>query len=272
MMRFFHWVWQRGIISTFLSGLFAALPIVITVAIIAWVGDLLRVWLLPTLERLGLPIFQRLGFSTFADEVVVPIIGLVLVCISIWSLGVLVKSRARRKIYKSFHSVIDHIPIVKPVYNTAEQLVAMLKTNEDETLKAMSVVFCRFGGPGGMGILALLAVPDVFHFDGRDYNIVYMPTSPIPMSGGIMLVPADSIKQVDMSVEQLMRIYLSMGIPLKRRRAGRVSKKQRLVIGDSNKMLTDCTASGSYRKSRDLWSRGTCFLISFYSGSPSKFI
>lgn len=212
MRRFFRWVWERGIISTFLSGLFAALPIVITMAIIVWVGNFLRIWLLPFFEKLGLPIFQKLGFSTFADQVVVPIIGLIFVLVSIWGLGVLVKSRARHKIHSLTRLVIDRIPVVKPVYNTAEQLVGMLKKDNDETLKAMSVVFCQFGAEGGVGLLCLLAVPDVYHFDNRDYNMVYMPTSPIPMSGGIMLVPCEAVKKIDMSVEQLMRIYLSMGI------------------------------------------------------------
>ena len=212
MMRFFRWIWQRGIISTFLTGLFAALPIIITIAIIAWVVNLLRVWFLPALEQLGLPIFQKLEVSTGADGIIVPIIGLVLVLISIWGLGLLFKSRARIKLARWFRSFIDRIPVVKPVYNTAEQLVGMLKKDEDENLKAMSVVFCRFGAEAGIGILGLLAVPDIFHFDDRDYHIVYMPTSPIPMSGGVMFVPAEAIKKVDMSVEQLMRIYFSMGI------------------------------------------------------------
>ncbi|MGD9127811.1 MAG: DUF502 domain-containing protein [Planctomycetia bacterium] len=205
MIRFFRWIWERGIISTFLSGLFAAMPIVITIAIIVWVGSYLRDWVLPGLHKLG--------FSFVQDKYIAPLIGLVLVLVGIWSLGVLVKSRARRKLNRSFHSIIDRIPIVKPVYNTAEQLVGMLKKDDDETLKGMSVVFCGFGAEtGGVGFLCLLAVPDVFHFEDRDYHIVYMPTSPIPMSGGIMLVPAETVKKIDMSVEQLMRIYFSMGI------------------------------------------------------------
>jgi uncharacterized membrane protein len=42
--------------------------------------------------------------------------------------------------------------------------------------------------------------------------MVYIPTSPVPMTGGLLFVPVDSIRPVDMSVESLMSIYLSMGV------------------------------------------------------------
>ena len=38
MTRAVRWLWKRGIVSTFLAGLFALLPIVITVGMMAWVG------------------------------------------------------------------------------------------------------------------------------------------------------------------------------------------------------------------------------------------
>jgi uncharacterized membrane protein len=47
MRRAFGWFWKTGILSTFLAGLFAVLPIVITVGIMAWVGGLLKAWLGP---------------------------------------------------------------------------------------------------------------------------------------------------------------------------------------------------------------------------------
>ncbi|MFP6575591.1 MAG: hypothetical protein VB912_10590, partial [Pirellulaceae bacterium] len=64
----------------------------------------------------------------------------------------------------------------------------------------------------GGGFLALLSSEKIYHFGGRDCYIVYIPTSPIPMSGGIVFVPVDLVQQVDMEVEHLMQIYLSLGV------------------------------------------------------------
>ena len=42
MRRALTWFWVTGILSTFLAGLFALLPIVITVGIMVWAGGLLK--------------------------------------------------------------------------------------------------------------------------------------------------------------------------------------------------------------------------------------
>ncbi|MCA9216897.1 MAG: hypothetical protein KDB27_27695 [Planctomycetales bacterium] len=42
MKQFFTRFWQKGILSTFLAGLFALLPIVITLGIMVWAGSLLK--------------------------------------------------------------------------------------------------------------------------------------------------------------------------------------------------------------------------------------
>lgn len=47
MRQSLTWFWQRGILSTFLAGLFALLPIVIILGIMAWAGGLLKEWLGP---------------------------------------------------------------------------------------------------------------------------------------------------------------------------------------------------------------------------------
>ena len=41
MRRIINWIWNQGILSTFLTGLFAVLPLVLTVAIVVWVVRLL---------------------------------------------------------------------------------------------------------------------------------------------------------------------------------------------------------------------------------------
>ena len=75
-----------------------------------------------------------------------------------------------------------------------------------------TVVYCEFGLQHGGGFLALLSSDKVYKFGGHDCYIVYIPTSPIPMSGGIVFVPLAGVQKVEMEVEHLMQIYLSLGV------------------------------------------------------------
>ena len=49
MKQALAWIWgkAKGVVSTFLAGLFVILPIVITIAIVAWVGSTLAGWVGP---------------------------------------------------------------------------------------------------------------------------------------------------------------------------------------------------------------------------------
>ena len=89
MRRAFGWFWRTGLLSTFLAGLFAVLPIVITVGIMAWVGGLLQAWLGPE-SYVGKALFQ-LGLRFVTDPIVASVLGWVAVLLAIWLLGALLK-------------------------------------------------------------------------------------------------------------------------------------------------------------------------------------
>lgn len=201
---------NRGLVATFLSGLFAILPLVLTVAIVGWVAQSIYDVVGPE-TKIGSAL-RSVGLRFVTDPWVAQAIGWAIVPIGIWMLGLLVRTRAREVYDRMVSLVIQRIPVVKSVYGTASQVFQMFEQREENELKGMSVVFCNFGEEHGAGFLCLLSNSDVFRFDNRDYHFVYMPTSPVPMTGGIILVPAESIRPVPMSVDRLLEIYFSMGI------------------------------------------------------------
>jgi len=202
--------WKGRFTATFLSGLFAVLPIMITIAIVGWVAQKVLSLVGPG-TQIGSAL-RSVGLQFVTDELTAQIIGWAIVLAGIWLLGLLVRTRARKAVDRIINLIVQRIPFVKGVYGTASQVIGMLEQRDDGELKGMSVVFCDFGREHGAGFLCLLASPDVFQFEGRDYRFVYMPTSPLPMTGGIILVPAESVRPVQMSVDKLLEIYFSMGV------------------------------------------------------------
>lgn len=210
MIRLIKWIWRQGILSTFLTGLFAILPLVITIAILAWVVRYLEAILGPS-GMLGEPL-RQVGLRFVNDEATAWVVGLFVVLVGIWLLGVLMKSVARSRIEQAMNNVVNHIPIIKGVYKTAAQLVAMLRKEEQTELTALDVVFCSFGDEMGGGFLGMLASPEVYHFGDQGYHLIYIPAVPVPMTGSLRFVRSDHVTKVNMSAEQAMRVYLSGGI------------------------------------------------------------
>ena len=211
MKRLLGWIWKKGFVSTFMTGFFVILPIALTIAIMGWVGSLLQKWLGPE-SPLG-SILQRIGEVIGVDnKTLASVVGWIIVLVAIWVLGIIVKSAARYRLESFVHKLFNQIPLVSSVYGPVSKVVGMLKRDEESEMAAMSVVYCEFGLQHGGGFLALLSSDKIYHFGGQDCYIVYIPTSPIPMSGGIVFVPIAAVQKVDMEVEHLMQIYLSLGV------------------------------------------------------------
>jgi len=206
-----HWTW-RSITATFLAGLFTVLPLVITVAIVAWVADFVHgivgpeTWVGKALGNVG----GR--FLSEDNQLLAQVIGWAVVLGSIFLIGVFVRLKLRSAIISGVDNVFKRLPVIGSVYGTAAQFVGMLSKKDENELAGMTVVYCSFGASGGCGILALMPSPETYRFGDRDYQAVYIPTSPVPMTGGLIFVPVEDVTVLDMSVDKLMSIYLSMGV------------------------------------------------------------
>jgi uncharacterized membrane protein len=210
MRRALGWFWKTGMLSTFLAGLFAVLPIVITVGIMAWVGGVLRGWLGgESFVGEGL---RQLGLRFVTDPAVASALGWVGVLLAIWFLGALLKSVGKKRIEKTFNAAVERVPLVNVLYRPVAQLVDLMQRKPTETMQGMSVVYCAFGREGGAGFLGLLVSDQLYRFNGQACQIVYVPTSPLPMSGAVVFATADSVHRVDMQVDDLMTICLSIGV------------------------------------------------------------
>ncbi|MCR4415512.1 MAG: DUF502 domain-containing protein [Thermoguttaceae bacterium] len=209
MRRLFGKIFSRAA-RCFLAGIIAILPLAITVAVVTWVGGIVSRFLGPStmvgraLSSLGIP------FAT--DATVAYAFGAALVVALIFVVGVAVEVGARNWLQRLLDVVLPRIPIIGGVYGTSKQLVRLVDKKQDAELKGMKAVFCFFGGQSGAGVLALLVSPERFRINGREYHIVVVPTAPVPIGGGLLFVPAETVQPADLSVEGLMSIYVSMGI------------------------------------------------------------
>jgi uncharacterized membrane protein len=80
-------------------------------------------------------------------------------------------------------------------------------------LATMSVVMCRLGGRQGADVPALLASKEIYDVAGERRLLIYLPTSPLPAWGGLVLVPEACVIPVPtMDADGLIKLYLSFGV------------------------------------------------------------
>jgi uncharacterized membrane protein len=214
-MDFITRFWRNSVIGTFLAGVLFLLPVVLTFFIVAWIVDFMRGALGPG-TVLG-NLLTTVGISIVGPEqdTLAFWLGMLVAIVGIWLLGLIVKSQAKSFVQDSIDKLFSRVPIIRSIYNPVSRVVRLV-TNRDGgagDFSSMSVVSVRFfGDETGVDLLALLANKDVYIIGGERRRMVYLPAAPIPMSGGLVLVPENSVIPVpEMKVDDLLKIYVSLG-------------------------------------------------------------
>ena len=203
---------QTSLTRLFMSGLLAILPLVLTVAIIGWVASFLRDYLGPNTMVGGILRSLGLQLDANAEALAAYLLGIVVVILLILGLGILFELGARRFYESTLDWLLKRIPLVGSLYGSLRQLFELFDNSKEAEFKAMSVVFCYFGSAGGAGVLALMPSPETIEIEAKKFVVVIIPTAPIPFGGGLVFFPADLVRPVEMSVDNFVSIYVSMGV------------------------------------------------------------
>jgi uncharacterized membrane protein len=194
----------------FLTGLLAALPLLLTIFITGWLLSLIYQYLGPS-SSFG-QLLTSLGFGADASELAPYLIGLALIIGAIFGLGLMVHSRLGTWIVALFDRLIRKVPLISNVYDVSSRFVSIVDSSKGDSLKSMSPAWCFFGGKPGAAVLALLPSKTPIKLGGEDYLAVLVPSAPVPFGGALVYVPAAWIEPAEGGIDELMSVYVSMGI------------------------------------------------------------
>ncbi len=181
---------------TLAAGILVTLPIGITVLIFKFFFDLLDPILKEPLGLLPGPEIPGIGFAALV--VIVYLIGLV---------GAHVVGR---RMIDLGHRALEVIPGVKIIYGTTRSAIELLSNSNTNEHRYSGVVLIDFPRPGiqAIGLITSRMVDT----DGEEILAVYVPTTPIPSSGFLVMTPANSVTHTDMTVDDAMKVVISGGI------------------------------------------------------------
>ena len=198
------------ITRTFLAGLLLLLPIVITGAVVIWLVSFLQTIVGPSSSMGRVLISIGLGLS--ASSAVAYLLGILIVAAFVYVLGLLVESRLRPWLQGSVDRIMRQIPLVSNVYDVSKRFVSIVDRNNSGDLQGMTPVWCFFGGEPGAAVLALLPTSEPIFIGEQRYQAILIPTAPVPFGGCLIYVPTQWIQPASGGVEQLMNVYVSMGV------------------------------------------------------------
>ena len=176
--------------SSFLRGLLVVVPPAITVMLVMWLFNL-------TESSIGkiLP-------------VQVPGVGLLIVVVAIWAVGVLSGNFLSKKIIDIIDNIIGKIPVVKFIYGSVKQVTKALFESDSAFKKVVLVPYQQSYVLG----FQMLSVPEPVRKKlGDDYVCVYMPWSMNMTAGMNFFVKKSDVIPVDMLPPDAFQFILTAG-------------------------------------------------------------
>lgn len=202
---------KRGIdsiVATWLAGLVVFLPLALTMGVLGWLVGLLNDYLGPDSMIGGF--FSALGYKVAANSTVPYLLGTLVLMAAIYLLGLALRLGLKRPLAQFLNVTLRRIPVIGSLYDFTSGFVGLLDKKQGD-IGAMSAVWCFFGGEG-VAVLALAPSAEPVTIDGRRYFAVLVPTSPVPIGGGLVYVPVEWVKPANFGIEKLTEIYVSMGL------------------------------------------------------------
>ena len=155
------------------------------------------------------PVSGRIISYNWFDYLLASVLGLTLVVL----LGFLARNFFGRRLVALLEWFVTRVPVVRSIYPHAKQLVEFF-FSDNKSIEFDTVAVIEYPRHGLWSIVFVTGtgLKTVQEAVGKRMVTVYVPSSPAPMTGYTMIMPAEDVIQVDMTVEEAMKFVVSGGV------------------------------------------------------------
>jgi uncharacterized membrane protein len=184
------------------AGLLVWVPLGVTLLIVKFLVDLMDQTLL--LLPVSIQPETLLGFR-------IPGLGLVLTAIIVLATGMIVTNLFGMQLFTIGERMLQRIPLVRSIYASVKQVTQSLFSSGKSFHKVVLVEYPR----QGMWSLAFqtgAGADEVQSKTKQEIVNIFIPTTPNPTSGFFLMVPRADVIELDMTVDQGLKMLLSVGV------------------------------------------------------------
>jgi uncharacterized membrane protein len=192
--------------STFLAGIFTALPIIITYFFLSFILKRISGFLIPYLEFLS----EKFYFPLSETEKF--LLSLSFLIIIIFFIGVFAKIYIGKKTIDFFEKLLSKIPIIRSIYSAIRQIIDAFQLSSGNSFKKVVLVEYPKSGVYSVGFVTK-ETSNYFNEKIKEKcSNVFIPTTPNPTSGFILIIPNKDIIELDLTVEEGAKFIISAGL------------------------------------------------------------
>jgi uncharacterized membrane protein len=203
----------RAVRSRIIGGVMVVSPLAITIFIIHWLYTTLQTIVIGPVARLFVwAISQDGAFGPDALPVwfqkwVAPLVAIVIVLVLLYMLGMFFRSR----LHGAMDEIVLKVPFVTTIYKAVRNVFVALQQDPSDTARFKRVVLVKFPHPG-MRVPGFVTSSCKDEVTGKIILCVYIPTTPVPTSGYMLLIPEDEVTDLPWDLNETLQAIISGGI------------------------------------------------------------
>ncbi len=187
------------------TGIIIALPIILTTGMIMWVIDGVDRGIKPLIPA-------ELNPESYLN-IPLPGLGLVIVIIGLWILGVVATNFLGNRIIKIGENLLARVPLVRNVYGALKQIVETIAQQKNSAFREVCMIEYPRKGVYAIGFVTATLTGAPRDKLPKEYDTcVFVPTTPNPTSGVLLIVKREELIILDMTPEEGAKLIISAGM------------------------------------------------------------
>lgn len=195
--------WIARIRKYLIAGVLVWMPILATLFVVRFLVGLMDVTL--TVLPAGWRPEALLGFP-------LPGLGAVLAFVVLMITGFLGTNLIGRQVVGGWEGLMRRIPFVRTVYGGVKTFAETLFSDTGKSFKKVVAIEYPRREIWSVGFLVTESPGEIAEHARRELVGVFVPTTPNPTSGFIVFVPREDVVEMDMTVDQAMKMILTLGV------------------------------------------------------------
>jgi uncharacterized membrane protein len=188
---------KDGIKRYFFSGILVIVPLIITYVVLRF--------FLSSIDGILSPLLVKyLGYD-------IPGLGIVITIIIVFIAGILTRGVLGRGAVSLWERFLNSLPLVRTIYSAAKQLLISVAEPKESMFQRVVVIPYPRLGMYCFAFAANEVALDSFGVIG-DYVAVFIPSTPTPFTGFLVMVKKDEVYPTNISVEEAVKLIVSGGI------------------------------------------------------------
>ncbi|MDJ0905626.1 MAG: DUF502 domain-containing protein [Woeseiaceae bacterium] len=186
-----------------IAGLLVWLPLVVTIVIVRFLINLMDK---------SLVLIPRQYHPEEWLGIAIPGLGVILTIILLLLTGVLTANFVGRAFLKGWESLLDRIPVARSIYSAAKNFAEIVFSDSGNAFSKVLLVEYPRKGIYTITFQTATEIGEVQARTGENVVACFVPTTPNPTSGFIIVVPKRDTIELDMEVDEAVKLIMSLGV------------------------------------------------------------